>query len=198
MRAGAPVIYQAHLTHGDWQGFPDFLWRVDGASTLGGYHYEPWDTKLARSAKPYFIIQLCAYAELLEHAQGVRPAHFRFILGDDTELPFKTDEFYFYYLQLKEGFLAFQAAWDPAVIPEPGLESSYGNWSAFAEEMLDVRDHLSRVAGITRAQIRRLEAAGIPTLMDLALTDLAAVPRIAAETYSRLRDAGSAAVELHR
>ena len=54
-------------------GYPDFLVRVASPSDLGAWSYEPWDTKLARHTKPYFLVQLCCYAEMLESAQGVRP-----------------------------------------------------------------------------------------------------------------------------
>ena len=40
MNAGAAVIYQAHLAHGEFVGVADFLFRVDG-------QYSVWDTKLA-------------------------------------------------------------------------------------------------------------------------------------------------------
>jgi uncharacterized protein len=43
---GAPIIYQAYLEHGEFMGLADFLIRTDGASSLGGYHYEVWDAKL--------------------------------------------------------------------------------------------------------------------------------------------------------
>src|SRR3954454_2050098 len=56
MRTGVPAIYQAHLLDTDWHGYADFLIRSPGPSTFGDYLYVPWDTKLARSAKPYFLI----------------------------------------------------------------------------------------------------------------------------------------------
>src|SRR5438093_6020604 len=37
------------------------------------YGFADRDTKLARSAKPYFLVQLCGYAELLRAAQDVLP-----------------------------------------------------------------------------------------------------------------------------
>ena len=60
MQAGADVIYQARLgrldTDHGFIGIADFLRKRPGTSRLGDYHYEPWDTKLARKAKPYFVI----------------------------------------------------------------------------------------------------------------------------------------------
>src|SRR5258708_1913791 len=73
MRAGRAVIYQAKLRHRDFEGYADFLYRVETPSALGSWSYEVADTKLARKPKPYFLLQLCGYAKMLEHIQGVRP-----------------------------------------------------------------------------------------------------------------------------
>ena len=60
MEAGAPVIYQAAFVQDGWMGYADFLERTDDLpSQLGGWSYEAVDTKLARSLKPYFVVQLC-------------------------------------------------------------------------------------------------------------------------------------------
>src|SRR5437870_13834098 len=54
-----------------------FLSPCKSTSKLGNHSYEVWDTKLARRAKPYFVIQLCCYAEMLEAIQGFRPEFIR-------------------------------------------------------------------------------------------------------------------------
>lgn len=59
LRAGPDVIYQATFFRDGLRGHADFLFRVDRPSDLGDYSYEVADTKLARRAKPYFILQLC-------------------------------------------------------------------------------------------------------------------------------------------
>jgi len=187
MRAGVPVIYQAHLSGADWHGYPDFLVRVPGPSTLGAHHYEAWDTKLALRAKPYFLIQLAAYAQLLEAIQGTRPAGIVFVLGDGTERRFSTHDYYFYYLQLKQSFLDFQTAWDEDGMPDPGLDRSWGRWSTFAKGLLAESDHLSLIAGISRGQVRRLEDAAITTLCALAASTIARVPRMSDAVLARLR-----------
>ena len=68
MRAGAEVIYQATFLRDGLRGHADFLFRVDRPSDLGDWSYEVADTKLARRAKPYFILQLCFYSELARRA----------------------------------------------------------------------------------------------------------------------------------
>jgi uncharacterized protein len=78
MRGGADVIYQGVFADGDWHGIGDFLVKVEGdrvesPSALGDWHYEAWDTKLARRTKPYFVLQLCHYTEQLAHVQGLEP-----------------------------------------------------------------------------------------------------------------------------
>src|SRR5687768_11675505 len=49
MRGGAEVIYQARLDAAPFAAWADFLVRRPGDSRLGSWHYEAWDTKLARS-----------------------------------------------------------------------------------------------------------------------------------------------------
>ena len=81
MRQRKEFIYQARLEQENFAGYADFLARRSGESLLGNHHYEAWDTKLSRSPKGSFIIQLCAYSEMLEHLQGHRPDEFEVVLG---------------------------------------------------------------------------------------------------------------------
>lgn len=187
MRAGASVIYQAHLMLGDWHGYPDFLFRVEGASALGDFHYQPRDTKLARSAKPYFIVQLCSYCEMLDAIQHAMPREFRFILGHGGELAFQSRDFMQYYHSLKASFTDFQARWRADDRPDPGLDRSYGRWTTFAEELLRESDHLSRVANISRRQIEKLQANGIDTFTALATTRRIDSPPIKTATFDILK-----------
>ena len=187
MAGGAEVIYQAHLSAGSWHGYPDFLFRVPGASRLGDYHYEPWDTKLARSTRAHFLVQLSAYADLLEAVQGLRPRECATVLGTGVVERFLVDEFFYYYRNLKRDFLAFQERFDPNRMPDPGLERSHGRWSEAASEILAAADHLSQVAGITRSQIQQFEAAGVKAFADLASLDERPIKGIKALTRDRLR-----------
>ena len=187
MQAGAQVIYQPFLRLDPIAGYPDFLFRVRGDSSLGAWQYEPWDTKLALSAKPYFLIQLSAYAEMLEAAQRARPRELAFVLGSRERLRFPTDDFFYYYLELKRSFLEFQARWDPALPPDPGLDRSWGRWMGYAEHLLETADHLSRVANISRSQIKRLNEADVLTMAALAAAGGLRVPGIAPQVLERLR-----------
>jgi len=188
MSSAAPMIYQGHLVVDGWQGYPDFLVRCAGnGCPCHGHHYDPWDTKLARSAKPYFLIQLCAYAEMLEAISGFRPNRLVFVMGDDTELPFETRHFFYYYRHLKRLFIGFQKSWGLDTMPDPGLDRSWGRWGATAEKLLAQSDHLSLVAGISRGQVRRLEEDGIETLIGLAGCEpYRRVHRVSPQVFTRL------------
>jgi predicted RecB family nuclease len=169
MDAGAPVIFQAHLAAAGWHGYPDFLYRCRGEGCpCGGRHYTPWDTKLARSARPHFLVQLCAYADMLEAVRGYRPGEIVFVLGQGEEKSYPTGDFFYYYRQLRRSFSRFQSHWSVASIPDPGLDRGWGRWESAAERRLEEADHLSRVANITRGQVQQLEQQGIRTLAELA------------------------------
>ncbi len=187
MQEGAPIIFQGELLAEPWMGIADFLHRVEGESTLGAHYYEPWDTKLARSAKPYFLVQLCAYLEMLEAMQGRRPERFGFVLGDGTLATFRSADVWHYYRRLKRSFDVFQRDWKADQLPDASLDRTHGRWSASAAAMLAHIDDLSLVAGISRSQIVRLRAAGIDTVAELATCE-EIVPRMTAASLATLRE----------
>ncbi len=168
MSNGASVIYQGELRANGWRGISDFLHKKDGDSNLGDFHYEPWDTKLARSAKPYFLLQMSAYAEMLEAMQGLRPESLGFVLGDGAEKLFRTADVWHYYQRLKRSFEAFHQSWSRDARPNPALEKSWGRWTTEAERHLRETDDIKLVAGITQSQCVRLREAGISTVAGLA------------------------------
>lgn len=191
---GDEIIFQAHLVFENIGGYADFLVRKPGRSKLGDYHYEVWDTKLAKSPKPHFLVQLCAYADLLDAIQGRRPDGFEVILGVKEEdgaskqLRFETDRYFYYYRALKDAFLDFHDGFDIGEPPHPGLSKSHGQWSEFASLVLEQADHLSKVASITRVQIKKLEEAGIETLEGLANTEVDHVAKLATQSFTKLKN----------
>ena len=187
MRNGAPIIFQGELRAAAWMGIADFLHRIPVPSQLGAYAYEPWDTKLARSAKPYFLLQLCAYADMLEAVQGHRPQRFGFVFGDNSTAEFLTADFWNYYQRLKRAFELFHRDWSDSNRPDPALDRTHGRWTATAERLLAEVDDLSLVAGITRSQIVRLRDAGIDTVVKLAESGSPDVPRITRTTIDKLQ-----------
>jgi uncharacterized protein len=188
MRAGAEVIAGATFADGDFVGVADFIVRVAGASEFGAWHYEAVDVKLAGTAKTSAVLQLCAYTERIGFAQGVEPVHLHVVLGDGRTESFAFADFAAYYRAARARFLASVG---PRNEPYPGKIAHCGRcrWSASCAERRRNDDHLSEVANIVRSQRRKLEEAGVTTMHALAaLPDSAPVPRLARETFVRLRD----------
>src|SRR5712692_6877935 len=187
MRAGAEVIYQAALREGQFIGHADFLRRVEGKSTLGGWRYEALDTKLALKTKAKFLIQLACYSDLVAAAQGVLPERAHLALGDGTEVHFRVQDYAHYYRNVRDRFLKHVAE-RPPTYPEPVEACALCHWRSRCAAQWEADDHLSRVAGIRRQQVRRLEAAGIRTMAALGVaTEGTRVARMADETLAKLR-----------
>jgi len=188
MRAGREILYQAKLESSPFGGLADLLERVPGRSKLGDYHYTVSDTKLARDPRPKFLIQLSAYAEMLERVQGLRPAQVSVILRDKKSTSFRTDDYFYCYLALKKAFLEFMSAFNPKHRPPIDIGKDHGRWSSTAERLLREQDHLSLVAGMTGTQAKKLEASGISTLKGLAASLLPRVPQMQDRIFARLRE----------
>ena len=155
IKDGHPVLYQARLQKGDFSGIADFLVRVPGESALGDYHYEVWDTKLAREAKPDYLIQLCCYADILEALQGVRPKEIAVVDRAKRIQRFSTDQFFYYYLELKKAFLEFHQQFDSENPPFITGNEDFGRWDSCVREMLESQDALSRVSITAAMPLRR-------------------------------------------
>jgi len=191
MNKGTDIIAQARLEMAGFMGFADFLVKVPGNSNLGTYHYEVWDTKLSKHLKPTHVIQLCCYAEMLETIQGVRPKNITVVLGDGEKKSLRTNDYFQYYLRLKESFLDAQENFDPTNIPDPSNYQHWGDWSNYAESILVEKDLLFQVANITRGQIKKLNMHGIWTMHELANTTIDRVPGIHSEVFQRLKKQAS-------
>lgn len=187
LHQGADIIYQAYLTLPPFAGYADFLIKVPGASNLGDYHYEVWDTKLSRSFKAYFAIQCCCYAEMLAAVQGVTADEFVIVLGNNEQVRTRISDCRYFYETLKARFLEAEAAFDAGQMPDPADSREWGQWSSVAEDILKDRDHLSQVAGITRNQIKKLSLRGIDTMQGLIDCDQNYVPGLSPEVLARLR-----------
>lgn len=195
MADGAEVVYQATFFDGRRRGHADFLFRVEGASELGGWAYEPADAKLARSVKAGALVQLCFYGELLREAQGVHPEHVRVLLGSGKEERFRFAEYapaVRILMRRLEELVRSRAAPDtlPFPAPEPVEHCEVCRWRLVCEDARRQEDHLSLVAGITAHQRRELRERGVSTRRALAAAkpDALSSVRIARDTLRRLID----------
>lgn len=201
MHRGAEVIYQATLRDGTWTGHADFLRRVDGeASAMGSWRYEVADTKLARSPKAKFLVQLAFYSDLVAKVQGAAPRLMHVVLGDSTERAFRVADYAHYVAALRKRFVqtiqGIESGARQPRYPLPCDHCDLCHWRDHCEQRRLADDHLCQVAGITRVQTARLQQAGVKTMSSLAaLPPGTAVPRVQPDTLVRLR--GQAALQEH-
>jgi uncharacterized protein len=168
MRAGVPLIYQAQLFDGGWQGRADFLRRVPGTSSLGDYAYEILDTKLARQVKPHIVHQLSLYNRLLAELQGHESNTAHLILGDGSVSSIELRRYAALHRHVVQRLERVVGEPAQELYPEPVAHCGI---CALADECRARRitdDHLSLVAGARRDQRKRLVEIGLPTVLALA------------------------------
>ncbi|MCW5749617.1 MAG: TM0106 family RecB-like putative nuclease [Alphaproteobacteria bacterium] len=182
---GPAYIFQAALADRHWAGYADFLMRVERPSELGGHSYEVIDTKLKLSPDPKHLLQLSVYADLLAREQGVLPEQVHVVLGNGNRGTFRTRDYASYARRLRQRLEAFVA--DPEeTCPAPVSACAYCSWREHCAAEWESKDSLHLVAGISRSQVRRLEAAGI-TSIDALAGHRRPVARLAKDTLDKLR-----------
>jgi uncharacterized protein len=183
------VIYQACLTDGTWHGYADFVeLQPDGG-------YEAVDTKLARSARPGHVLQLCFYAEQVARIQGRPVENVHLELGSGARQTLRTTEFMAYYRRVRAQFLA-SVNDSPRTYPWPCEHCSVCVWRRECHKRLVADDNPILVAGLARSHVERLSAAGIATLESLGDAERkTAVEDMRPETFERLRH--QAELQLH-
>ena len=197
MRQGADVIVQARLELPPFGGYADFLVKVrheaessspsKNKSSLGDWHYEVWDTKLANKLKPTFVIQLCCYAQMLESIQGCLPEFITVALGNGENERLRTSDYFYYYQTLKASFLHDHSNYSSDNRPDPADSKNWADWSKYAESLMIEKDHLFQVVTITKGQIKKLNQVGINTMQELATTDIEYVPGINTIVLEKLK-----------
>ncbi|MEB3332185.1 MAG: TM0106 family RecB-like putative nuclease, partial [Synechococcaceae cyanobacterium] len=192
MRSGADYIWQASLRNGEMRGSADLLERIDRPSALGGWSYIPIECKLSSHPKPIYLVQACAYGELLEPILGHRPEHFKLYLGggrfEEGAQGYPVARFWSWYAQLRQRYRDFRAAFDPSQEPEdaPG---DHGLWEPWIEQRLQQKRDLVLVAGMRRSQRQKLRAASISSIDALAAwPEQQPVPGLDPAMLLRLRD----------
>src|SRR5207248_9521861 len=110
------------------------------------------------------------------------------ILGNGERVEFRVEDFIHYYHQIKESFLAMQAAFSGNLkdCPEPLPRAEHGRWTSYAEKFFLEKDHLVQVAGISVGQIKKLKSAGIVTMAQLATASGKSIHKLATDTLERI------------
>jgi len=168
MRAGADYIHQGVVFNGRWIGYIDLLEKVATPSNLGNWSYEVADTKLARSVKPHFILQLALYSDEIGRLQGRPPIHMHIILGTGERVTLRCADFDAYYRHVRSRLE--RRVSDSAVTTRayPVEFCDLCEWRMHCWRDWVANDHLSLVANIRRTHVRDLEQSDITTLTALA------------------------------
>ena len=192
MRDGVEVIYQATFARDGWRGRADFLVRVEEPSDLGAWSYEPYDTKLARTAKPAAVLQLAWYAGEIGAIQGRLPERLHVVLGTsevESYRPADVDA----YLRIAQRRLRSHVDERPDTYPWPCEHCSRCDFVSVCNERWKSDDHLTRVASIRRDHIGKLATVDVTTLTELAEAPPGlSVRRLASAMVEKLRDQASA------
>ncbi|MEJ7934462.1 TM0106 family RecB-like putative nuclease [Sphingobium sp. AN558] len=169
MQGGHDVIYQGAFLVGRWHGYSDFLLKRDGVtSLLGNFAYDVADTKLARSAKPKHVLQLCVYADMLADVQGIAPPSMHVVLGNGEIATLRTTSVLHYFAIARQRYEAFVEDVPATSAGDPCGHCTFCRWSERCKDDWEAADHLSIVAGMGRSQTVALREAGIDDITALA------------------------------
>ena len=186
LREGPDVIYQGAFFDGRWQGYADFLLRVERPSALGAYSYEVADTKLARRVKASALLQTCSYSTQLQAIQALAPESIHIVLGDRTKVSFRYRDFDAYFRAVRAQFDAATAEGPRDTYPERVEHCELCRWNEHCVAQWRADDGLVFVAGLSKGQRKKLAAVGIPTLSALASTAETHVKGIGDSTLARV------------
>ncbi|MFI8807901.1 TM0106 family RecB-like putative nuclease [Micrococcus luteus] len=194
LAARPAVVFQGMLHDGAFGGLADFLvLRTDEEHPEGAY--EVVDTKLARHARVTALLQIAAYADLLDGMGVPRARRGSLWLGDGSRHVADLDEVIPVYRHQRARLEALLqdhvAAGEPARWGDDRL-SVCGACEA-CEEAVDEHRDVLLTAGATRLQRTRLREAGITTIEKLAVS-VAPPEGMARRTWEALRE--QAAIQL--
>ncbi|HUX03874.1 MAG TPA: TM0106 family RecB-like putative nuclease [Acidimicrobiales bacterium] len=181
------VIYQMPFVHEGIRGIADFLVRV--TDDQGRVSYEPIDAKLTRTeGKPGHVLQLCFYADAIEHLTGVAPRNIHLWLGSGELETLGVEQFRPYWRRLRVQ-LDEALARDESTLtttPEPCTHCEICEFADRCEDQWRSEDSLVYVANIREPERRSLAAEGVETVVELARRD-APVPDVQPDSLVRLR-----------
>ncbi len=190
MADGADVIYQARLQNGRWNGWADFLLKVNKPGKLGGWSYEVMDTKLAKETRAGTILQLCLYTQMISGIQGVLP-EFMYVKNPETEICFRVDDFMAYFRLIQKRLEESIRIENKNSYPEPTSHCDICKWWTNCNQQRRADDHLSFIAGMGASQIKEVNGWKVNTLQEMAKLPLPLPYKPitgSVETYTRLRE----------
>lgn len=185
MATGERRIYHGYFEKDDLRGEPDLLERVERPSTLGAWAYLPidiknaqvWERKKIPTPKEKYLLQLSAYAELLESVQGWRPDAGKIIDADGIENALDLAGYWPRYLERRAELARVREGSEPTM---PGWTGECVNcqWQEVCLRCLEAADDVTLVAGVGESYRARLVTIGVRTAADLAAADPATLQTV--------------------
>ena len=166
MQQGTKVLYQPFFFDGTWQARADFLVRVDRPSALGDFSYEVYDAKLARHVRVETLLQLCEYSLQVSRIVGAMPEQMHVVLGDGSTRSFLVADFAAYHRAIRRQFQ--EALLGSDTYPQKVAHCGVCDYAQFCDARRRTDSHLSLVARMRRDQVRKLNAAGVQRMEELA------------------------------
>jgi len=180
MTAGVPLIYHAALKTERMSGEPDLLKRIERPSAFGSFSYIPveikdghaWvDSKAKKlKPKPHYIAQLCAYADLLEIVQEMRPATGLVIDVDAQWVSLDLAEYWPEYERLRNE-AELLAGGTHLTVAGKKAACDQCVWFEVCDADVRRRDDVTLVAGIGESHREKLSQLGVNTVAELTSTD---------------------------
>lgn len=184
LRAGAAQVKGLTLGAAGWCATPQMLERCDGSSDLGAFHYQVVDPYPVAALRPERVLHLVICSDLLAKLQGVPPAQAVWTDQDGVRQALRLAD-YADYVRRAQARLRMSLHAQTPPRAEPCAACGDCRWAAACAQDWRQDDSLFTLAGIRRAQVARLEAAGISTVAGLAARDTS-VPGLAEATRARL------------
>lgn len=185
MAEGTPLIYRGYFEKADLRGEPDLLEKVNHSSALGAFAYIPTDIKASsvhgkgKNPKPkeMFLLQLSAYAELLDDVQGWWPDTGKIIDAQGTANVLDLET---YRRTYEENRLRLSRIRSSEELTFPGWKTECVNcpWKTVCIRTLEQADDVTLVGGVGESYRTKLAKIGVKTVSDLAGADPTALQTV--------------------
>ena len=181
------VIVQPTLKRDQFSGRADFIIFNEDINM-----YEVMDAKLAKQVKPEFLLQVCGYTWMLEEFNNGIPESGYFFLGDERSEKFKIEEYYRFFIDLKDEFLETVNNYSLDEGPKPRKWEVFEEFSDAADKFWKENKSLELIADISSRQIQVLEKEGINSIIQVPEISEKSFPKLATESLEKIKRQASA------
>ena len=187
MQEKVDVIVQPTIQREKFSGRADFIIFNKDINM-----YEVMDAKLAKQVKPEFLLQVCGYTWMLEEFNKGIPKSGYFFLGDERSEKFKIDEYYKFFIDLKNEFLETVKNYSLNEFPKPRKWEVFEEFNDAAEMFWKENKSLELIADISSRQIQVLEKEGVNSIIQVPEITEKSFPKLATESLDKIKRQASA------